>query len=224
MRGKSVAICFACALLAAQAPDTQPLKFGVTTRLVEVNVIVHDKNGPVDGLTKDDFALFDRKKEQRIATFSVTTMGKSKSPHPSEKPLPVGTFSNRVATREESPTTATIILFDALNTQIQDQVYAKKQFLQFLKPLRPQDRVAVYLLGLRLRVLNDFTSDVSRLVAAGERYSGEIVHLTPASSPDPNYAPGIGLNDPSDPRSIDRVLNEFDSVLADRAIVDRVET
>jgi VWFA-related protein len=211
-----------CALLAAQSQE--PLKFGITTRLVEVNVIVHDKNGPVDGLTKDDFTLFDRKKEQRIATFSVTSMGKSKAPRPIEKPLAPGTYSNRIETREESPTTATIILFDALNTQIQDQLYAKKQFLQFLKNLRPQDRVAVYLLGLRLRILNDFTSDVSRLVAAAERYSGEIVHVTALSQPDPNYTPGAGLSQPDDARSVDKVLNEFDSVMAERAIIDRVET
>jgi hypothetical protein len=36
------------------AAQTQPLR--VTSRLVQVNVIVQDKNGqPVTGLTKDDF-------------------------------------------------------------------------------------------------------------------------------------------------------------------------
>lgn len=42
----------------------------VTTRLVQVSVIVHDKNGPVADLKKEDFSLFDRGKEQKIAVFT----------------------------------------------------------------------------------------------------------------------------------------------------------
>src|SRR6185295_9515353 len=145
------------------------LRLGVTTRLVEVNVIVRDKNGPVAGLTKDDFTLFDRKKQQKIATFAVSTMNKSQQP---SAPLPPGTYTNRPEYRQEGPTTATIVLLDALNTQIQDQLYAKQQFIKFLGTLRPDDRVAVYLLGTKLRVLNDFTNDSRRLLAAVTKYSG----------------------------------------------------
>ena len=46
----------ASALLLAQEP------IRVNTRLVQVNVIVRDGHGPVTGLTKDAFKLFDKGK------------------------------------------------------------------------------------------------------------------------------------------------------------------
>src|ERR1700683_1885199 len=55
-RGKSRTIFLLCAVSAA-AQEQAVLAAG--TRLVEVDVVVRDKNGPVKGLTKDDFTLFD---------------------------------------------------------------------------------------------------------------------------------------------------------------------
>ena len=43
----------------------------VSTRLVQVNVVVRDKNGPVAGLKVSDFTVLDNKKEQKIEVFSV---------------------------------------------------------------------------------------------------------------------------------------------------------
>jgi hypothetical protein len=60
------------------ASQQQPLR--ATTRLVQIAVLVQDKNGnPVTGLTKDDFEIFDRKKPQKIDLFSVET--NEASPH-----------------------------------------------------------------------------------------------------------------------------------------------
>ena len=57
-------------LLAALALFTQlPEPIRVTTRLVEVNVVARDKNGPVAGLTQGDFILRDRGRVQKIAIF-----------------------------------------------------------------------------------------------------------------------------------------------------------
>jgi hypothetical protein len=70
MGGKSGVSLLLCALVAAQTNDPPPLRLGVTTRLVEVNVIVRDKNGPVAGLTKDDFILLDNSQLQDIASFA----------------------------------------------------------------------------------------------------------------------------------------------------------
>jgi hypothetical protein len=41
------------------------------TRLVQVNVVVREKNAPVTGLTKDDFTLLEDARPRSIATFSV---------------------------------------------------------------------------------------------------------------------------------------------------------
>src|ERR1700692_3480597 len=45
-----------------------PPSVRVTTRMVQVSVIVHDKDGkPVTGLTKDDFVLLDQGQRQQLA-------------------------------------------------------------------------------------------------------------------------------------------------------------
>ena len=59
----------AIAVSAQNAP--QPPTISVSTRLVQVGVIVRDKNGPVADLTKDDFVVLDRGKPQKISVFSV---------------------------------------------------------------------------------------------------------------------------------------------------------
>lgn len=67
-------VCAAAASLAAaqaQAPRQQPPVFRTNTELVEIDVVVIDKNGErVHGLTKDDFVLRDRRQPQTIETFT----------------------------------------------------------------------------------------------------------------------------------------------------------
>jgi hypothetical protein len=46
------------------------MQFEANTRLIQINVIVRDKNGPVANLTKDDFIVADRGKPRSIAVFS----------------------------------------------------------------------------------------------------------------------------------------------------------
>ena len=148
--------CCAAALLNAQEP------IRVTTRLVEINVVVRARSGPVRGLTRDDFAVFDRGKPRPIVSFSEHSL-ESRSPA-SAGPLPAGAYTNRRESPGGSPTTATIVLLDGLNTLLRDQIWVKKQFVTFLSQAQPDDRIAVYSLGRNLRVLNDYTSDARRLL------------------------------------------------------------
>src|ERR1022692_2662675 len=99
----SVAV-FACA---QQTGSSDVPVIRTTTRLVEVGVTVHDKHGPVTGLTKDDFSILDRGKPQVVSTFSAGTIS---SPSSQEPPLPANTFSNRQAVAGTTPPTISIIL------------------------------------------------------------------------------------------------------------------
>jgi VWFA-related protein len=157
----------AIAVLAAMPAIAQ---IRVTTRLVEVNVIVRDKNGPVRGLAKSDFEVFDRGKTRPIAVFTENTAAPRQAAAP--EPLPANVFSNAPERRGLDPASATVVLFDGVNTPLKDQVWAKKQFLAFLGQLRPRDRIAVYSLGRTLRVLSDFTNDTERLAATVASYRG----------------------------------------------------
>jgi VWFA-related protein len=152
-------------LLTGQEPPTVPV-LRVTTRLVEVGVVVRHKNGPVSNLTQDDFKIFDRGKRQKIAFFRKNS---SRFAAPASSPADPDVFTNRSQVNPDEPRGVTIFLLDALNTQFPDQLQAKKEFLKLLGQIRPDDRIGVYLLGKQLRVLQEFTSDSRRLTEAVQR-------------------------------------------------------
>jgi VWFA-related protein len=156
----------------APAPQTAPAAIRVTTRLVNVSVIVEDKHGqPMAGLTKDDFTLLDDKHPQEIQTFSVTT---NQLPSAPPAPLPPDTYTNRVLDNGSAPENITVILLDGLNTSFMDQAYVKRQVVKFLEQVQPGDRLALYTLGKELRILHDFTTDATSLLAALARYKGQL--------------------------------------------------
>jgi VWFA-related protein len=159
---------------AVQSPANQSQSTSVpraTTRIVQVSVIVQDKQGnPSLGLTKADFTVFDEKQPQAIQLFSVET---NAVPDRAPEPLPPDVYTNRLAERSAVPKSVTVVLLDALNTEISDQEYSRRQVIKFLSQLQPQDRVGIYTLDYHLSVLHDFTTDSSELIAAVKQYKGE---------------------------------------------------
>jgi VWFA-related protein len=133
--------------------------------MVQVSVVVHDKDSgpqgdghPITGLTKDDFALFDKGQRQQIASFSVqkSTVTANAAPAPN-------VFSNRY---EQGPTAQpplTVIVIDAYNSppRIVSAIFSEVE--KFIKGMQPQDDVALYEFADKLYVLQDFTSDASPL-------------------------------------------------------------
>ena len=160
----------------------------VTTRLVQISVVVHDKNGaPVRDLTKDDFAVFDKGQEQKILFFSKES---DEAPPINSKPLAPGIVSNRFANFTSGgethlaplPSSLTVILLDGLNTAFTDQHYAKEGLIKFLNQLQPGDRVAIYTLSNGLRVLHDFTTDTASLLATLAKHRNQDSFALAASS------------------------------------------
>ena len=166
---------FRAALIAAPAAIllAQTSSFHVATRLIQVSVVATDHHGdPVTGLKKDDFAVFDQGRQQKIAFFSEQA-GRA-------RPAPGGTasakkstlvFSNRPDEKAgESYVSATVILFDRLNTRFEESAYAREQLAKFLTGVRPDDRIALYGLSSKLVILHDFTQDASALLRALGQY------------------------------------------------------
>jgi VWFA-related protein len=152
---------------AAQA--TAPLK--ITTRLVEVNVLVHDHHGtPVGDLTKEDFEVTDEGRPQNISVFTVDRLklAEAGAPNgPKPKIIPANVVTNRPSDIQNGPTSVTVLLLDFYNTKLSDQMSTRKQIIKFLRQIRPEDRVAVYLLkGNGFSIVHDFTNNSETLLTA----------------------------------------------------------
>jgi VWFA-related protein len=179
-----------CFLLPAVCLTALQPTFHTATHLVQINVVVHDRNGPVANLTRDDFLLTDRGKPRAVDVFSVTSTREAAAPA-----LPSNTFSNFIAT----PPSVTVILLDRLNTLTGSGSVgyeetpewsgelaisnARQHLLRFISTLEPKDRVAIYSLGNSLQVLSDFSSDRARLQSILENYKP--VSLTRREDIDP---------------------------------------
>src|SRR5262245_1421668 len=168
------------------AAQTDTLR--VSSRLVEVSVTVRDKNGPVADLKQSDFTLLDNGKPQRIDVFSVVNAQK---PIPASAPTSTAIISNRTNSEGETPGAGTVILFDMMNSAnegqvnagtfggnanfgnstnaLEDQGYAIKELIKYLRNIRGDERVALYILGSELYVVQDFTGDPDKLVRAAAR-------------------------------------------------------
>jgi VWFA-related protein len=154
-----------------RAPEPGPV-IRSTTRLVEVEVLVSDKHGPVRGLTQDDFVVTDRGERQAAKLLSADS---SAPPASRGANLPRNTFSNQQTAAEGTPPTVTILLLDGLNTRFEDQNRARQQFVRALGQIElgEKDRIAIYVLGKSLRILADFTDPAqTRKVLA--RYNGRL--------------------------------------------------
>src|SRR5580704_11586876 len=80
-------------------PQESPA-FRADTQLVQINVIVRDKSGPVTNLNKGDFVLTDQGKTRTISFFSVQTAARAQA---DANPPPANTFSNRAANTADAP-------------------------------------------------------------------------------------------------------------------------
>ncbi len=179
-----------------------------STRLVEINVLVRDKSGPVTNLEKGDFVLFDQGKRLKIAFFSVDSALTERA---RKSEAPRDSFTNQPV-EGASPAGITVILLDTLNTKFEDQAYAKRQFVQFLQNANPKDRVAVYLLGSSLRVLSDFTGDIELLKRSLSEHTGAVS----GSLLDSDFTKSDTGN-----ADVDRVIDHANAVVGEAATSDR---
>lgn len=162
-------VCLAATAVALQ--DETPV-FRTTTRLIELSVVVLDRNGnPVTDLKKDEIEVQEKGKRREIAFFRFEG-----GPEPDRKPapLPLQTFSNRPEYTSGAPRNITAVVVDTLNTPSGDQMWMRAQVVRFLKRLSPRTRVALYHLGARLKVLHDFTDSAESLRARLERSGLEV--------------------------------------------------
>ena len=65
----------------------------------------------------------------------------------------------------KSPDSVNVLLLDWLNTQPRDQPFVRTEIAAYLKHMPAGTRLAVFVLGSRLQMIEGFTSDHSELLA-----------------------------------------------------------
>jgi VWFA-related protein len=137
--------------------------FKAKARLVVLDVVVANNKGePVTGLKKEDFEVFEDGKSQTVSTFEEH---RGAPPTQIKLPsMPPDVYTNFPVV--QSADSVNVILLDALNTPISDQVYVHRQMIKYLKTIPSRTRVAIFTLASRLRMLQGITTDSTLLLAA----------------------------------------------------------
>ena len=147
-----------------QKPSTSGPTFKSSTRLIQVSVVVQDgRRRPVTDLKPEDFEISEDGKPQPVSVFSLR--GQAPSDAVAEG---TGVFTNRL----QSPTGGGVvaIVFDRLNTSFTEQTQAREHIVKYLGQVRPEDRVALFLLDENgMSILHDFSKDAGSLLRAMTR-------------------------------------------------------
>jgi VWFA-related protein len=145
--------------------DTPVLRLEV--RRVPVDIVVLDKFGnPVKGLTQGDFVVKEDGVVQRVTGFDAVDGSKDSYVPPKLPPLPANTFVNVPDTPERGP--LYILYYDLVNTIPTDQMAFRRELLKFVDNAPAGTRIALFVSGKNLRMLQGFTTDHALLRAAIE--------------------------------------------------------
>jgi len=131
-------------------------------RLVQVDVLVTDKAGkPVPGLEPGDFALKENGVGQKLLHVEEHRRGGAQVGGGSTTVMRVADSGASAGVRYSNQASGgepvwNVILLDALNTPIGDQIQARKQLWQFVKTLPPGEPIALVYMDSSLHVLVPF--------------------------------------------------------------------
>src|SRR6195256_2522597 len=189
--GKTVSLFTAAGmLLQAPAPaiaqqsgqaGANESRIQVTSELVLVNVVAHDKKGNlVRDLKKGDFTLFENGKKQEISTFDFENVDELTTAGAAEATVSgvtgAGTLlrSGKQAAPSLDARDRRLILlffdFSAMEPErIERSVDAAKKFVG--TKMQPADLIALLSLATNMRVDLDFTDDKTKLLAALAAYN-----------------------------------------------------
>ena len=168
--------------------------FRVSTRAVNIEVVARDHQGlPISGLTANDFQVFEQvagKREQhpqKIAAFGAVSVTELAAADAGKRKLPAGIYSNWV-TMDRAPVPPTILLLDGLNSDLASQMQIHRQMIHMLASIPNDVPVAIFLLGSKLRMVQNFTTDPKLLKAslqnAVSTESDQATRVEPRDDPD----------------------------------------
>jgi VWFA-related protein len=146
--------------------ESPAYQLAVKVRRVVLDVVVTDLKGkPIEGLKQDDFKVFEDGAIQPIRFFDVHTPAPAGASQPAlALHLPANTFTNLTLAPADRP--VTILLYDMLNTPQKALPYAHAALVRFIKSQKSSTQIAIFVLSDRLHLVQGFTDDETRLMAA----------------------------------------------------------
>ena len=139
--------------------------------LVVLDVVVTDKKGqPVYGLRRSDFTVFERDERMTLQNFEEHRADQAPPPAslPAKQVLAPNVFSNVSDAPDNGP--LNVLLMDALNTPMADQMYVREQMLEYVKKVPEGTRITIFGLSNRLYLLQGVTTDPALVKAAVQMF------------------------------------------------------
>ena len=177
----AVLVCV-CVLYSQVNPTQEPVGGEYVLKsespLVVLDVVVTDKKGePVHGLKSSDFTVLEKDQKMTLQSFEEYRSDQASPPASlptSQAPGP-NVFTNVADTRSDGP--LNVLLMDALNTPVADQIYLREQMLEYVKKVPQGTRVAILGLSNRLYILQGDTTDPAVLKADVQMFRAKDVSL-----------------------------------------------
>ena len=119
----------------------------------------------IHGLKQETFQLLEDGQPQTIASMEEHH-APTASVAPTPPPLPPNTFTNARRTAPAGDLNTVVFLLDALNSPPMAQAWVRGQLMSYFKTMPARTQVAIFQLGMQLRLLQGFTSDAETLRAA----------------------------------------------------------
>jgi VWFA-related protein len=157
----------------AQEPGGAKYVLKSESPLVVLDVVVTDKKGqPVHGLSASDFTVLEKSEKMTLQSFEERRADQAPpAPLPAKEALAPNVFTNVTDNPTDGP--LNVLLMDALNTPIADQMYVREQMLEYVKKVPQGTRIAIFGLSSRLYVRQGITTDPALLKAAVQMFIAE---------------------------------------------------
>jgi VWFA-related protein len=175
MRAKVWLLTFVLAVNLLPDPATpDPSVIKVSSRLVEISVVVRDKTGAfVRDLKREDFVVRDNGTERSLAFFSPQMAAPVKAARTLVTADAKALSIRNRSSESSGPATVTLVLLDTLNSSsIAGTQQGKIALVKFLANFQANEPLGLYSLeGENLRVISDFTQDPSSLLEVAKHYT-----------------------------------------------------
>src|SRR6266446_1078144 len=156
----------------------------VTSNLVSLDVIVKDKKGKaIIDLKPEDFTVFENGVPQKIDFFDATlTTSEAAQPTRPNDPTQLPNESTRPKSRTPSgfPRNIIALVLDGQSTELANLKHVREGMMKYIRErVSDSDSVALFSISGSLQLLQSFTQDKAKLIAAVEKaYDSSTVSKT----------------------------------------------